>query len=512
MQSAPLRKLLTAFFVALLIVAVVSCAPDWRWCLFDGNCGGSSTVAGNVFLNNARGGAFTEVLIQERTFVEGRVVTTVTHRTDDMTRSPILLDFNGDGKVDPVVGYNQQNIGLIQILLSYGEPGEVSYGSLTLDGGDAMWTECLDVAAADIDGDGRLDLVAATQDGVIYLRHPSGDNRTHVLPDWGAETGELERIEGTTTTVSEDEVEQIIANVLGGAGNAENYIVTVDQGYTSTETADYDNDGDNDIAASRSMRILLTPKPDVPVEAIEVVAGSIQILLNPGGARTGEGWSSMLVGYHERHNVLDRDGARDLRACDLDDDGDLDLISTATDDQNVQVAWFENPGGPGALDPQVDWPQHRIGSVRGAFSVDVADLTGDDRVDVVVTSPTQMQIVLFVQPSEVSRRAYDWYTVPIVTFENFEPRSIKAIDVDNDDLLELVIGGTGGAVRYFEPPLVPTDEWTGQVILTFDPPGNVGLLGYGDLDGDGDADLVAVVDTSDVNASRLSWIRNELIP
>jgi len=127
-------------------------------------------------------------------------------------------------------------------------------------------------------------------------------------------------------------------------------------------------------------------------------------------------------------------------ACDLDEDGDLDVISTASDDQNVQVAWFENPGGPGVLDPETEWIQHRIGSVRGAYTVDVADVTGDGRVDVIATSPVQMQLVLFVQPESISDRGYDWYTTPVVNFESYEPRSVKAIDVNNDGVLELVVG------------------------------------------------------------------------
>jgi hypothetical protein len=510
MRADLLRPSRALWTTALLIAGLASCAPEYRWCLFDGHCG-NGTVAGSVFTTDRTTGSFTAVLLQGRTFIEGRVVNTVTYLPSDMTRRPILIDFNNDRKVDPIVGYNHQEIGVIQILLSYGDADTVQYASLTLDGGENPWANMQDVAVGDIDGDGCLDIIAATRDGVVYMHHPSNPQRTHVLPEWGQPEGDLELIDQTTEILTNDELTAILAQSLGPGANLDNYIITVEQGYTRVEIADFDNDGDNDVAAARRLRVSLEPKPDTPVEPIEIVAGSIQVLLNPGAVVNGQGWTALVVGQHERHTVLDREGARDLRAYDLDEDGDLDLISTATDDSNVQVAWFENPGGPGALDPAEVWTQHRIGSVRGAYTIDVADVTGDGRVDVVATSPDQMQLVVFVQPESVSDRGYDWYTAPIVNFESYEPRSVRAIDVDNDGVLELVVGGTGGAVRYFEPGLSPFDEWVGHVVVTFDPPGDVGLLGYGDVDGDGDIDLVAVIDADDVNANRVTWVRNELI-
>jgi len=135
------------------------------------------------------GAAFTEVLVQERTFTQGRVVTTVTHAVNDMARVPLLLDFNRDGKVDPVVGYHQDQMGVIQILLSYGPSGVVQYQSLTLDGGENTWSSLTNLAVGDVDGDGNLDIVAAAQDGVIYMHHPSDSRRTHVLSEWGAAEG-----------------------------------------------------------------------------------------------------------------------------------------------------------------------------------------------------------------------------------------------------------------------------------------------------------------------------------
>jgi hypothetical protein len=510
MQLRHMRLTLAVVCGVLLAGSVLNCAPEWRWCLLNGNCGGTAVVAGSTFISGS-GSTFTELLIDGRTFTGGQAVTTVTYRVGDLTRAPVLIDFNGDRRVDPVVGYNQEGKGIVQILLSYGELSAGQLASLTLDGGENAWKELTDLAVGDLDGDGNLDIVIATQDGVVYMHHPADPGRTHVLNEWGQPTGALEMIAGTTESISNEELTAILAQEVGVGTNLDNYIVTVEQGYTSVEIADFDRDGNNDIAASRRLHVQLTPKPDLPLETIDIVAGSVQVLINPGGAEDGVGWTTLALGTHERHDVLDREGARDLRAYDLSGDGYFDLISTATDDQNVQVAWFENPGGGDASDPAATWLQHRIGSVRGAFTIDVADLTGDGLVDVVATSPEQLQLTLFVQPTEVNDRGFDWYTVSIVNFESFEPRAVKALDVNNDGILELVVGGTRGALRYFESPTIPFDEWTGHIIVTFDPPGDGGRLGYGDLDGDGDADVVAILNGDDPAANHVSWVRNELI-
>ncbi|RMF84911.1 MAG: VCBS repeat-containing protein [Planctomycetota bacterium] len=459
------------------------------------------------------GDPFTEQLIQGRTFFNGKAVTTLTYRAGDATRTPFGIDFNGDGKIDPVAGYALDPVpdaGVIQILLSQGSTGEVRYISLTLDGNN-NWPDLLDVAVGDIDGDGAFDIVAATSRGVVYMHNP-GPGQTTVMRDWGAETPELEFLSGSTELLSREEVEAIIEQVLPPGVTIDQYDVTVEQGYTNVEIADFDNDGRNDVVASRRLKIVMTPRPDSNVQPLLIITGGLQMFINPGGAVDGEGWALAEVGRHERFTELDREGAGYILAYDLDQDGDLDIISAAREDDNVQISWFENPGSTAIFDLS-QWTAWRVGSLRDAFSIDIADVTGDGRPDIIGVGGAQMQIVLYEQPAEGAQREYDWDSYPIVTFESFEPRDVKVIDIDGDGQAELVLGGTNGAVRYFEAPADPRETWEGVRILDFEPAGEVGLIGYGDLDGDGDFDLVAVLDDeTEDTGDRITWIRNDLAP
>jgi hypothetical protein len=489
------------------ILGLASCAPDWRWCLLDGTCGGGDDGTASFVAGDSEVG-FADQNLSERNFLDGVGVEGTQYRAGDVGRTPRFVDFNRDGKPDFVVGYYNARRGVVEILLSYGATGTVNYQSLTLDGGENDWDDLRDVAVGDIDGDGSPDVLVATADGVIYLHHPSDPDRTHVLGEWGAINGDLELIEGTVTELSDEELQSILASALGPGGDPDNYTVTVKQGYSALEIADFNGDNHNDIAGSRYLEITLEPKPNFNLPTIQISGGSLQVLINPGSARTGEYWMGVLVGQHERHAINDREGATDLRAFDLDDDGDLDIISAAAEDNNAHITWYENPGNANYFDPAAVWTPRRVGNLRGAFTMDVADVTADGKVDVIAASPDTQQVLLFVQPDDVRDRAFDWYSTVLVTFEEYEPYAVSALDLDNDGVLEVVVGATSGALRYLEPTTDLTAAWTPHVIVTYDPPGTIGHLGDGDLDGDGDVDIVTVIKGESDNTNRVNWVRN----
>ena len=469
--------------------------------------GGSDgvAVAGGV---SVASDAFVERSLQQGTFLFGTAATTVTYDKDDLTRSPIMIDFNGDGRVDPVLGYGDRTA-VVQILLSNVGGG---FLSLTLDSKRDM-KDLASVAVGDIDNDGYPDVVAAAREAVWYFRHPSSGETTD-LRSWGNPdpTDDLrERIDGSVPDPNDpnQNLQAIISQAVGPGVNIDDYIITIEQTYTDVGIADLDLDGDNDIVATRKFKITMTPRPNRPVEPIEIVDGDLLAFVNPGFATDGHGWTKISVGRHERQQRLDRDGANTLVVYDLDGDGDFDLLSVARDDNNVQVAWFENPGPP--LSANRAWTQWRIGSVRDAWSLDLADITGDGKPDVVATGSDAMELVLFVQPDDGPKRNYDWDRATLAKFQSFEPRDVKVLDLDGDGVLEIVVGGSDGALRWFERGADPRAEWSANVIANFDPPGDVGRLAWGDLDGDGDFDLIALIDPpEDPEQGRAVWVENRL--
>ena len=75
------------------------------------------------------------------------------------------------------------------------------------------------------------------------------------------------------------------------------------------------------------------------------------------------------------------DGAESVYAADLDDDGDMDVLSASSDWKSSKIAWYENDG-TGLFGPQ----QVITTTADGAESVYAADLDGDGDMDVLSAS------------------------------------------------------------------------------------------------------------------------------
>ena len=123
------------------------------------------------------------------------------------------------------------------------------------------------------------------------------------------------------------------------------------------------------------------------------------------------------------------------------------------------------------------WTQHIVGhdspSDVGSIALDVA---GDGRLDVVVGGVWYRNIGDYDQPFE--RYVFDPDLVAV--------HDIVAADIDGDSRPEIITMSDQNDLRWYKIPADPTGPWTYQVI---GPAVHAGVA-VGDLDGDGDLDIV----------------------
>ena len=197
----------------------------------------------------------------------------------------------------------------------------------------------------------------------------------------------------------------------------------------------------------------------------------------------------------------------DLALGDVDGDGDLDLVTANYNDNTVSVR-LNN--GAGNFTPPATNPNPAVGTVAGSNPVDVAlgDVDGDGDLDL-ITIVTKFDPASF-NGNLVSVRFNNGSgnftpTNADLPFEGY-PTSVALGDVNGDGYLDLVIGSitsTGGIVS------VRLNNGGGTFTAPpTNPDSNVGIypssIALGDVDGDSDLDLVTNNKNSNTVSVRLN--------
>ena len=183
----------------------------------------------------------------------------------------------------------------------------------------------------------------------------------------------------------------------------------------------------------------------------------------------------------------------DVRPADFDGDGDLDLIAAVFGWQRVGgLLALENLGGSGGalrFEARVVDPRH------GAINVPVADLDGDGDLDVVALFSQEHESVVAFQNRGDGR--FEPRTLFEAPHPAFGSSGIELTDLDGDGDLDVLL--TNGDV-YDSPLLKPYHGVSWLENLGDDAPFAFRPIGplygahraqAGDLDGDGDLDVVA---------------------
>lgn len=185
-------------------------------------------------------------------------------------------------------------------------------------------------------------------------------------------------------------------------------------------------------------------------------------------------------------------GARSVAVADIDGDNDLDVLSASVSDNSIR--WFENTGIDLDSDGGIGFTEHIIfANALSARAVAVADLDDDDDLDVLSASFTDASVRWYENKGRedgVNEGSVNFTTHLI--YKNLEdlgqPTFVATADLNNDDKLD-VLSSSFAFVRWYEND--GSENFTNRGIANQAASG-FSFLTSADIDGDTDIDVVAV--------------------
>ena len=337
------------------------------------------------------------------------------------------------------------------------------------------------VHAADVDGDGDLDVLGAARvaDDVAWWENTAGDASTwaaHTIDGsfGGARSVDAADLDGDgdadvlSASFDSDRITWWENTAGDGSVWSAHVVASGFTGASAAYAADVDGDGDLDVLGAASL------------------AGSISWWENTAG--DGSTW----VKHRVEAALL---GARSVHAADVDGDGDLDVLAAA--DAVNDVAWWENAAGDGSV-----WSRHMIANSYSPTAVYAADIDRDGDVDVLTASGFN-DAVFWWENAGGNGRAWTRHIIDT----NFERgKSVFVADLDGDgDLDALGAAELGDEVSWWENTSGDGRAWDAHVLAaSYD--GAFGAYAA-DLDGDGNLDVLGAARLADT----VSWWRNETI-
>lgn len=300
--------------------------------------------------------------------------------------------------------------GLIAVLLVTASLGvtvnagvRFAHGIIDQDGPKDPWAKVV----ADIDGNGKPDVVIGGRRGPLVW---------YAWPDWTATTiaeGGYDTVDGEAGDIDGDgDLDIVMGGLLwyenprrgrGAAGKLWNVHRVADHATHDLELADLDRDGDLDIVTRNQSEFGAKAGNEIHLWRQD----------------KGDKWA---------HAVLQCPHGEGLCVADLDHDGDADIV--------IGGMWLENAGH--ITDP---WPAHTFGQWHPNATVQVADINGDSRLDVVL-SPSELKgqwyrLSWFEAPQDA--RQGDWTEHKIVEKIECVIHGMVSADFDGDGAVDVAI-------------------------------------------------------------------------
>jgi hypothetical protein len=362
---------------------------------------------------------------------------------DGGAAATMAADLNGDNLLDLVSVW--KTLGEVRLHIQDRPEGFIEWNTVSLLAG-SLAAGAQDVAIADIDLDGRWDVIVATSQGrILYLRQ--------------------------TGPTSEDQSNWQIDVIAASQG------VGLDS-WTDVEPVDIDGDDRVEIVATCSgskPRVCIFDPPVDPAD-------------------TGD-WIRIDVA------TAALDGAIRVLPVDIDADADFDLVTIAAGEGSDSLAWYANPGAGVALTNA--WVRNPIGHVPDPRGAALAYINQDGVLDLVVSSGQAASLWWFEGPTDLADLTDPtkrWPQYQVVSFGTERGGAVNAHDLDGDQATEIVAAATGtGKLSIYKYDPVAAG-WAEK-------PVDVGGGEYGrilivDLDMAGKPDIVS---TTNADTSQVVW-------
>lgn len=481
----------------------------------------------------------------------------------DGARAIFAADLDGDGDIDVLAASISDDT------LAWYENDPTASSrfvehviSTTVDGVKSVF-------AADLDGDLDLDIVvAAEQAGAVYwFENVAGQFTQRVVSADIASAdavfaidldrdGEVDVLSASSVPGSTSDNDKLAWHKNDGGippGWTENVVASTAEGLNALFLADLDGDMEDDlVAATTSDQIVwysisggnqptfnrslvadgvldaravfaydLDNDGDQDVISASARHGIIYWHENPLNPAPGK-IAGVQPAFTTRVVAFGLVSPESVFVADLDDDGDGDVISASSGDDTI--AWYENclSGACSVSGPTPEFVEHvlasnnalesqyRTVSARSVFAVDV-DKDGD--IDVLSASSGDGKVSIFEndgqKPPTFVEKIIASGNLSDAVFSEPGAFSVSATDVDNDgDIDLLVAASSAGRITWYEQDVDPENSskvtFTQRFINQFAP--LAVFVGFADVDGDGDADVLA----TSLGDDRVLWHENML--
>jgi hypothetical protein len=369
-----------------------------------------------------------------------------------------VADIDGDGDLDVVSAWRgnpQARVPIPGTIALHLHTGPGTWQTVVIDSG-SKYSQVNAVAIGDINRDQRPDVVVAAQDRLFYLRAPA---TPAVAADWRS----LE-----------------IAASVGPSFKA----------WYDVAIAQIDGNEGPDLVATLAddgrlvwFQAPATPDAETPAERAWVLKDI---------------------------DKTTRKQADSLAVADLNGDGRLDVISSAPGESTNGISWYEQPADLA----KNTWTKHPMSSFAGATRLAAGDLDGDGKIDVAAVSPADQRVAWLAQPARVTDRWGGFVLARLdLGSDTRLPIDVAIADVDGNGRNDVIVAVSDpGGLAWFTPGTNIQNRWIEEVLATFSEI-NTGLFGVGDVDGDGDPDVIVPADHTRFDArDHVYWLANPYTP